>query len=266
MLDRLQQRLCLVLTPAHVYLVKSFAWPRSSGSLLGTWQVSQDTAPSFTHLEGALEQAMKAAAAHASGVQVYLSDPLTRWWLVDVPAKATQCKDLEAAAAMRFQQLFDESSTDWEISCSFESQGSFMACAVPRPLHQLLTHVTHRHRMTAVSMQPEFVAVWNKWCVHIKPGEWLVMLRPQSVSLVVANARGIAAVRQIRWLPAFALEADWLQQQAKQEALRLHAPLPTRLHVCGKHPSTWLKSTADAIPCHILGAQSDAMSLLGVQA
>jgi hypothetical protein len=265
MLDRLTRRLNIAVARDSVALVSSHGWGRQRGEVLGcrSWDLTDGvgTTPS-----AALEELLSMDHVDGKAVRVLLGDDLLRFWFVEPPRNATRLSDLEAAAAMRFQTLFDEPMDGWLMSAAIDAAGPFMASAMPRPLLDSLLQVLHQHRMTVKSMEPEFVALWNRWRGQLKAGAWLGVWQGSSLTLGVTQGDALCAMRSVA-VPSEALhDPGWLQQQLLRESMRLNLPLPTSLGLCGSPPPSWVSRDAAPVPCQVLGLQGDALSLFGVRA
>ncbi len=265
MLESILQRTTVVITESQVHAVKASAWPKQAAHIVASRPVairandSQGLAP-------ALKDLFLEAMPKRGAVRVLLADELVRYWVAQAPASANRLSDIEAAAAMRFQQLFDERLADWHMTVSVEAAKPCLASAVHRTLFDQVLVAMRQQGLTLTDMQPELVAVWNKWRNSLKPGQWLVVWRGHSLILIMTEGNGISALRQLP-VPAQAhLDVDWLQQHIQREAMRLNVPLPKQIRLCGQAPHHWLSFSASPVPCDTLGKPCDAMSLLGALA
>jgi hypothetical protein len=265
MLESILQRTTVVITESHVHAVKASAWPKQSAHIVATRPVVI-RADNSQGLAEVLKDLLLEALPKRGAVRVLLADELVRYWVAQAPSSANRLSDIEAAAAMRFQQLFDERIADWHMAVSVEAGQPCLASAVHRTLCDQVLVATRQQGLTLTDMQPELVAVWNKWRTSLKPGQWLGVWRGRSLILVITEGKGLSALRQIA-VPAQAhLDADWLQQHIQREAMRLNVALPQQIRLCGQAPHHWLSFNASPVPCDTLGKPCDALSLLGAQA
>ncbi len=265
MLESLVQRHKLVISESHVHVVKASGWPKATARIVASRPVSIRASDSHG-LGEALKEVLAESMPKRGAVSVLLADELVRLWVLNAPIAASRLGDIEAAAAMRFQQLFDERIADWRIAVSMEAAQPCLASAVHHHLYEQVLVATQQHGLTLTTMQPESVAVWNKWRSSLKSGQWMGVWRGQNLSLALTQGNRLSGWRQVSAPVQAQHDADWLQQQLQREAMRLNVPLPKQIRMCGQVPHHWLSFSASPVPCDMLGKQCDAMSLLGVMA
>jgi hypothetical protein len=265
MLESILQRNTVVITESQVHAVKASSWPKPAAHIVASRPVAIRAYDS-QGLSAALKDLLAEAMPKRGAVRVLLADELVRYWVVQAPSSASRLSDIEAAAAMRFQQLFDERIADWHMAVSVEAAKPCLASAVHRTLCDQVLVATRQQGLTLTDMQPELVAVWNKWRGSLKPSQWLGIWRGHSLMLIMTEGKGVSALRQLT-VPAQAhLNADWLQQNIQREAMRLNVALPKQIRLCGQAPHHWLSFNASPVPCNTLGKACDALSLLGALA
>jgi hypothetical protein len=265
MLERLSTRLNLALSRHSMSLVETAGWVRPRGKVIGL-HVSQAECSGLAHVGDGLGELLNKSGQKGRPVHVLVADELVRFWMVEPPKNATRLADYEAAAAMRFQTLFDEPADDWQISASIDVGGAYLACAVPRALLDQVIQALARRQMPLASMAPEFVALWNCWRRDLKSGAWLGVWRGNSLSLGISRGNALGAVRQMAVPVEAAQDAGWIHTQVLREALRLDVPMPSRLSMCGEPPRAWVSGSTTPLACSVLGRQNDALTLFGVRA
>lgn len=171
---------------------------------------------------------------------VVVADDLARMWQVTPPPGAARMADLEAAAALRFQQLYGEPASGWQVAGSWDPSRAFTAAALPRSLHDALTGAAAEHRLALVEVVPQFIAGWNRWCHLIAPDAWYGLVHDGVLTFGIPGHAGLGAVRAAQ-VPAGA-DARWLEAHASREALRLGVAAPARLQLSGQVPEAWLSS------------------------
>jgi len=218
-------------------------------------------APSGEHPFDAIANALRALLGEQEvagwPVGIVLADDLTRLWRVVPPPGAARLADIEAAAGFRFQSLYGESPSAWQISGDWSATQPFFAAAVPRALLAVLGKVAEEFKLHIVGIEPHFITAYNRWRRGVKPGAWFGLVHDHLLTLAAIEADG-KSIRAIRTLPMPAGQgADqyWLGQTLKREALLLDMEAPELLQVCGAAPAAWSKPVAN--PAHIACAVLD---------
>ena len=187
-------------------------------------------------------------------VSFVLADELTRMWRVTPPAGAARMADLEAAAGLRFQSLYGEPPSAWQLSADWSATQSFFAAAVPRTLLAELQVVAQDCKLSIVAIEPRFVSAWNRGRRGLKPGAWFGHVHDNLLTLAAteADGKGLRAVRSLP-IPQGGDQA-WLTQILQREALLLDVEAPLLLQVNGEAPAAWLQPAGGAgrIPCSLL--------------
>jgi hypothetical protein len=220
--------------------------------------VSQQIAPSAEHPFDAIANALRAllgeldVAGWPAGF--VLADELTRMWRVTPPAGTARMADLEAAAALRFQSLYGEPPSAWQISADWDVLQPFFAAAVPRTLLAELNVVAQDCKLSIVAIEPRFVNAWNRSRSGLKQGAWFGHVHDSLLTLAAAEADG-KSLRAIRPLPIpHSADHYWLTQTLQREALLLDMDAPQLLQVHGHVPAAWTAPVASAahISCSAL--------------
>jgi hypothetical protein len=176
---------------------------------------------------------------------VVLADELVRLWHVTPPADCSRMADLQASAALRFQQLYGEPAADWQVSAHWQLQRPFLAAAAPRALIGAVQQSSHAHALRIVEAAPQFIVLFNRWRAKLAPGDWFGVVQEGVLTLAACDTGGIAALRAVA-VPAQA-HAAWLGEHVAREALRLNLPAPQRLRLCGAVPAAWA-AAPDCVP------------------
>jgi hypothetical protein len=210
--------------------------------------------------------ALKGLDLGRRSVHVLVADELVRYWSTVPPANAMRSVDFEAAARWRFTELFDDSADDWVVSVQPRLGSSFLACAVHKPVHQLMLSALGDLNWTALSVMPESVAKWNHWCAHVPKGGWLALLQGAELRLMMTDAEGLSAIRSVPCFSELHGQPDGLEQLVQREAWRHGVSMPTSVQWCGELPRAWVVQGGGLLPREVLSARSDALGLLGVPA
>jgi hypothetical protein len=186
--------------------------------------------------------------AGAGGVPLYATfgDDLVRYFIVTPPGNAARIQDLRAAAAVRFQMLYGEPASAWQLVADWHATAPFLACAVPQRLNTALQLAVKMQRGYLVSVTPNFVAAWNRWRRHLAADAWLATLHERALTLgLVAGAKKprLAAVRTLL-LPEDTPPIAWLREQVARAALLDNLPAPSALHLHGPRLEAWQSRVA----------------------
>lgn len=217
-------------------LVETRRWGREA-SLLAEVAVDHGVAFPAAVAAGAA-QLFDTARKDRAPLTVVLADELTRLWQVTPPAGCSRMADLEAAAALRFQQLYGEPAASWVVSASWQLGKPFLAAALPRVLLAALQQASHAHAMPLIEIAPQFTALFNRWHARIDDGDWFGVVHDGVLTLGACEHGAISTLRAIA--TGAQANSGWLAEHVAREALRLNVPVPERLRLCGAVPSAWL--------------------------
>jgi hypothetical protein len=220
---------------------------------------AQAIAPSGEHPFDAIANALRALLGELEvggwPVSFTLADELTRIWRVTPPPGAARLADMEAAAGLRFQSLYGESPSAWQISADWNAVEPFFAAAVPRALLALLQLVAQEFRLAIVGIEPRFVGAWNRHRRGLRQGAWFGLVHDDLLTLAAIDTEG-QGMRAIHPLPIpHGADQYWLTQTLQREALLLDMAAPELVQVCGAAPVAWSKPADGTahIPCVALG-------------
>ena len=176
-------------------------------------------------------------------LSVVLADELARIWQVVPPPQAASPADLEAAAAMRFTNLFGSATAGWTLAADWRADRPFLAAALPAPLLASVADAARAARCPLVEVVPQFVAAMNGWRRQRRPGAWFGLVHGQVLTLAAVEGRTLAALRTAVVPPG--ADRGWLEHHLAREALRLGIAAPTLLQLCGSAPRGWAGETGD---------------------
>jgi len=258
------QFLRIDVSPRAVSVQRASRWHGLPGlgaeGRAGTPEVlaAQAIAPSAEHPFDAIANALRAVLGELGvdgwPVSFVLADELTRMWRVTPPAGAARMADLEAAAGLRFQSLYGEPPSAWQLAADWNATQPFFAAAVPRTLLAELQVVAQDCKLTIVAIEPRFVSAWNRGRRRLKQGAWFGHVHDSLLTLGATEADG-KKLRAVRALPIpHGADQAWLTQALQREALLLDLAAPSLLQVNGDAPAAWTQpaSSAAHIPCRAL--------------
>ena len=181
------------------------------------------------------------SGAHCAGLPlcVTLSDDWVRLFMVTPPQNCGRLQDLQAATAMRFQALYGEAPTTWQLEADWHTTTPFLVCAMPRNLLAGLQQLADANKLSLLSIQPQFIATWNHYRRALPAGSWFGIVQEQSLTLgAIAPTRRLDAVRSLA-IPDDGHDPRWLQEQIARVALQLNLSTPGQLHLVGNHQQYW---------------------------
>ena len=179
---------------------------------------------------------------------ITLGDEWVRLFMVAPPQNASSLTDLQAAAAMRFQALYGESPSAWQLEADWNAGNPFLVCAMPIPLLAALRRIAADNKLPLLSIQPQFVAAWNRYCRALPADCWFGVVQERRLTLgVVASTpkRRLEAVRTIA-ISANDHDPRWLQDQLARVGLQLNLPTPGQLQLVGNQRQYWSATTTAA--------------------
>lgn len=192
-------------------------------------------------LAAVVDEALDESSAVSRSASIVLADAWVRYFMVRPAHNTRSLGDCQAAAAMRFQQLYGGDPQAWELRCDWDARQPFLACAVPRHLADTLGQVAARRRISLVSVAPQFIVAWNRWAHRLDGNAWFGVVHGGALTVAAIEAGRMSAVRTLA-LPQHAWQEPlWLPGQLAREALRLNLRTPETLQLCGDLPGdAWL--------------------------
>lgn len=246
------------VAPHAVSVQRVSRWGKQAPATLAR----QDITPGPEHPHDAIANALRALLGElqVSGwpAVFVLADELARMWRVTPPPGAARMADLEGAAGLRFQSLYGEAPSAWQISADWSATQPFFAAAVPRTLLASLQAVAQDCRLAVVGIEPRFVSAWNRCRRGVKAEAWFGVVHDSLLTLAAPEADG-KGIRAIRPLPIpHGADQYWLTQTLQREALLLDMAAPALLQVTGDAPAAWTKPATSAahIPCAVLAGSA----------
>lgn len=200
-----------------------------------------------------LQSFLKASSAK-NAANIIVADDQARLWLVTPPVNAGSPQDCRAAVEMRFQSLYGESSDGWRIEAEWNACHPFLACAIRHELLASLEKMANECELKLVSVMPQFIAAWNRWCRALKPGAWFGQIHGDGMMLAAMVDGKLQAVRAIA-IPADARSnQSWLADVLEREALKLNMPMLDRFQFCGELPGGSTRHPVKTLGCERLDA------------
>lgn len=244
-MNRLTTFLRIELSSSALTVVRTRRWPQPVREVIAARALDDATpADALQPLRAALAEARCAGLPAA----VVLGNDWGRMFMVTAPRNAESLRDCEAAAQLRFQQLYGESGQAWILRADWDAHRPFLACAMPDSLLAGLRQAGDEHRLTLVTIRPQFIDAWNRWCGALQPGDWFGAADAQALTLGIVDRGQLVEVRRLSLSRDAGLDVAWPGVQIAREALRLGLSTPSRLCMCGNVPAAWLRD-AGTLAC-----------------
>jgi hypothetical protein len=209
-----------------------------------------------------LTQLFKDADVRGGRVRVVLADALVRYFTVTPPANVSDLRDCEAAAALRFESLFDETPGQWLIRADWHPTQSFLACAVPRLLKASVEEAASAALLTQMGMLPHFLSVWNQWRHRVVPDGWLVLAHGAQLSLGIASRQRLDSVKRLASSTALDGRLDRLPDLLRREALFLGREMPAQVSIIAPLMPQWQRDGVEGT--HFARIEPDTSFLMAV--
>ena len=215
-------------------------------------------------LSMALESALQQGHCSKLAADIILADGWARYFMVAPPKNIGSMSDCQAAAAMRFHQLFGESGSDWQIHAEWDASAPFLACALPNNLLSGLQLACAGQKLRLHSITPHFIACWNHWSRQLQADSWFGVVNGGSLMLAAIENGRLQALRRSPFLLQHWQDKQYLPTLLQREALRLNLAMPVCLQLCGSLPQdSRAVETMGQLECKRLDAGQVALPLQG---
>jgi hypothetical protein len=249
MLSLFTESLHLRLTHRSITLLKTSGWPRTITTVAGNARFSEGTLSNPDRFSKALAAVLEQAKCRGMATSVTLADELVRLFMVTPPQNIGRLADCHAAAAMRFQALYDQAPSAWKIDANWDVRHPFLACAMPVGLLSSLQEACVQHRLKLIEIQPQFVTAYNRCRKALGSEVWLGSVQGSALTLGAFDQQRLAAIRPLS-LPASAWQDDEvLPNCLEREALRLGLSAPQQIQICGDFPGHWASRKIGSLLC-----------------
>lgn len=239
MRKRFRNALRIGLSKTGVTVVHTSGWLQTRSDAVAESTFAEHESVTPEAVVAKLGVLLKDADCSGLPASIVLSDAWVRRWMVTPPRNATSLADCQAAASARFQVLFGEPMTDWQLAADWDARQPFLACATPRKLLSALQQVAHDRSLVLREIAPQFVVAWNSWRSNLRAGTWFGVLGQSVLTYAVLGRNGPQATSEV------ALPVDVMRDQRlvpeilAREALRLNVPMPFEMRLCGQIPAHW---------------------------
>lgn len=133
--------------------------------------------------------------------RIIVADRLLHYFIVNRPQGAQNINEIELAAALRFEDIFDETAKDWEIQLDMPPFAhNFLACAIKRTLIDAVRQHCAKARLTIDTLAPFAIAEWNRVArLASRKDAWFVVAGRQGCWAARRGSGGWLTVRQMQW-------------------------------------------------------------------
>jgi hypothetical protein len=244
-----------------IALVKTGGWLRRRSTPLAECTLTLAQDGSFEAVSPQLSAMLKETQCANLPVSIVIADQIVRMFMVNPPQNVGSLRDCEAAAAMRFQQLYGEPLDKWQLRADWQVKHAFLACAIPSNLLAALQHVLHAHRLTLLSVAPQSIASWNQWRHQLKADAWFGVVHEHVLTLAAVDRQRICAIRTATVPEGAWQDSQWLTAHLTREAMLLNLPMPKLVQLCGSIPAQQAaKAGASPLYVRLGNAVSNAKS------
>lgn len=233
MINLFRNSLRIRVSRSRITVLKSSGWMRPKTSVVDDIQIPAEAISALGCFTELLDSVFTQSHCTNMGTTIVLADDLVRYFTVVPPQNAATLQDCRAAAAMRFQSLYDESTANWKLAANWDAQHAFLACAIPESFYAAICQTCATHRLVILKLIPHFVSVANHWHSRLKPGTWLGAMHESHLTVGAVEHSGLCTVRTTPLPTDGGLKIDWIVHYLHQEALRLNLAMPTELLLCG---------------------------------
>lgn len=196
-------------------------------------EFTSPSAPSAQALLDGLRARLADSGTARLPVSVVLADHWVRLFMVTPPRNAASLEDCEAAALLRFQELYGEAPAQWQLRADWDARHPFLACAIPNSLLASLQQLASACRWTLLSVMPQFVAAWNRWHRELDGDAWFGVALGNRLTLGAIEHGRLRAINTMQVADSAWQDEQWLPAQLAREALRLDMAAPQALRLCG---------------------------------
>jgi hypothetical protein len=257
MLEMLTTSLRIGVSHTGVALLKTEHWPRPRTRFIAELPLAKGFSDFPTQLAALLQSLPKPGVRTGTAVTVVLADDLLRYFMVTPPANAASVRDCRVAAMMRFQMLYDETPSQWDLNGDWDARQAFLACAVPLSLIDMLRSGLRQTRLCVLAILPQFVAVANRARKNLPSGSWLAVLHESSLTLGASDGGRLCAVRRMPLSASDGIPDNVLAEQVEREALRLGLAMPKQVALHTSHPDHWAAQQIGDLSLHRLNARAE---------
>lgn len=232
MLNLRPRRISVGISPGSVVVsATQGVWRRKSQIVAGR-TVAPDKLGVLQHLCDLLAALVAEHGLQGSSARLVLSDALVRLWLVEPPANVGALSDLKAAASSRFQSLFGESPSTWDIRGDWQADRPFVASALPQVWLQALNGVLQTSRLQAEAISPHSVVALNRWSHRMTAGSWLFLYQDRRVTLLILDAQSaLAGLRHVQCGPQEIADEFSCSQFLRLQAMLMGVPMPPVIYI-----------------------------------
>jgi hypothetical protein len=256
---RYGDRLRIGLAQDGITLLHTSGGLRSRTSILAECRLSEEDVAVPDRLPARLRSILTETKCAGLPTTIMLDDAYCRLWIVTPPQNAASLSDCKAAAAVRFQTLYGEPITGWELAADWDARRPFVACAVPHALLQALQQVAIEYKLTLLDIAPQFIGAWNRWHAGLRPNAWFGVLHEDTLTIGATISGRLQVIRATSVpvaLPAdSAVDKEWLSGHLSREALRMNLAMPADIQLCGPIPGDWT-TPGGALNCMRLDARN----------
>ena len=199
--------------------------------------------------------ALSKLAPNGATIDIVVDDAWCRLFMTTPPSNPATRADLTAAVALRFQNLYGDSTADWVLQADQQVSKPFVCAALPQAMQQGFVDIADKSRSRITRLVPAYVDAWSLIRRSVGPSDWFAQIGEAQITLAIFNDVRLRYLMQLPLDPFATRQSTWLMQLMQREALRLNLPSPKRIICTGSVPAAWIIANDAGQPCQVVTAQ-----------
>lgn len=185
-----KSRLCLGLTNRAVAVC-----PGEINSVPTVWPVAEISPQAIAQRMGQLISPHLKSVPAGSVLQALTGSDISRLFLVTPYAGIHTFAELQALAALRFTQLYDDPSNGWTIQADWKADAPFLAVAIPAEILNALRQVCSSAKLKLRTVLPYCLRQWNLHAKTLPASGSLSVFEPDHATQLIWQTQKIVSVR-----------------------------------------------------------------------
>ncbi|MDO9420110.1 MAG: hypothetical protein Q7T66_05540 [Herminiimonas sp.] len=211
----LRNRLLVTLGPTQITITKiQRGWnPKAAESIVIDVALSEAGNKWAAPILG-LQTWLEKEKFSATNLMVIVSDSFTRYGLLPWVGKLTNHSELMTLAHIHFNNLYGPPSANWIITADKgEYEKARIGCALDQTLITSIGELCKVSRLKLVSLQPNFMQVYNHWRLSIGVDALFGVLEPDQCVLASLKNGHWHSIRTIKFANFFEVDVSQLMER-----------------------------------------------------
>lgn len=247
MLDAFRRPLSVGISHSGITICRSQRG-RSIPEVVAVFETSDSlTAPQA--LSDGLSKAFSQCKAKHGRVSIMYQQDFGRDFEVTAPINASSMADLNAACALKFRNLFDESIESWTIRADWSASQPFHVHALPASWLGSLLQCQETLGLQITSIRPHVVGLWDALVGTLRTGDWIAVVNGDVAHFAVSDQTRLRSIFSTRMPNERSNQR--LTQLVQMEILRRNLPTPANIHWVGRFPGNEKEAMSQEKPWRI---------------